>query len=57
MTGLIIILLFALAAAWVFLLGVVWLLCWAAARADRHYRLASQVPPRYEGERRTTARR
>jgi hypothetical protein len=52
-TGLLIILLFALAAAWVLLLGLVWLFCWAAARADRQYRLISQ----HEGERRTTARR
>jgi hypothetical protein len=56
MTGLIIILLFA-AAAWVLLLGVVWLLCWAAARADQHYRVMSHVPSQYEGERRPTARR
>ena len=54
MTGWTIVLL-AFTAAWLCMLGVVWLLCWAAARADKHYRSMSEGPPA-GAERRSTAR-
>jgi hypothetical protein len=49
------ILLLAFAVAWLCMLGVVWLLCWAAARADKNYRAVSAM--RAGGERRATVRR
>ncbi len=50
------ILLLAFITTWVCMLGVVWLLCWAAARADKHYRAMPDLAPPGT-ERRTTARR